>query len=116
MATFEATDATIDYARLKRHDQILFFDDVVLYEDELADNGLAQMTVKLRVMPTCFFVLVRYFMRLQDVEFRLKETRFYHAFGAAHLLRESTERRAPFAALKQVSVLRRASCSNRKAS
>jgi type 2A phosphatase activator TIP41 len=35
-----------------------------LYEDELADNGLAAMSVKCRVMPSCFFVLLRYWLRI----------------------------------------------------
>ena len=56
-------------------------------------------------MESCYFVLMRYFMRLQDVEFRIVETRFYHAFGSNYLLRETTEKQAPFSALQQVAFI-----------
>ncbi len=36
----------IDIPMLKRPDPILFYDEIVLYEDELADNGIAQLSVK----------------------------------------------------------------------
>jgi type 2A phosphatase activator TIP41 len=54
---------------------ILFFDEVVLFEDDLHDNGQAEFSVKLRVMPSCAFVLARYWLRVDDVVVRLRETR-----------------------------------------
>jgi hypothetical protein len=33
----------IDYERLKRKDPIQFYTEITLYEDELADNGCAQV-------------------------------------------------------------------------
>lgn len=41
------TEQRIDYAKLKQQERIHFFDEVVLYEDELADNGAAVLTVKI---------------------------------------------------------------------
>ena len=41
------TELGIDYELLKRPDPILFYDELTLYEDELADNGAAQLTVRL---------------------------------------------------------------------
>ena len=41
------TDENIDYTKLKEHERIFFFDDVVLFEDELADNGTAVSRVKI---------------------------------------------------------------------
>jgi len=38
---------TIDLDRLRKPEPILFFDEIVLFEDELADNGTAMYTVKL---------------------------------------------------------------------
>ena len=40
------TDAKIDYEHLKQQERIEFYDEVVLYEDELADNGTALLNVK----------------------------------------------------------------------
>ncbi len=37
----------IDIARLKQPDPILFWDDCILYEDELSDNGQAILSVKI---------------------------------------------------------------------
>ena len=41
------TDDRIDYTRLKQQERIHFYDEVILYEDELADNGTAVLSVKL---------------------------------------------------------------------
>ncbi|RKP04874.1 TIP41-like family-domain-containing protein, partial [Thamnocephalis sphaerospora] len=87
---FTPTEKAIDYDRLRQREQILFFDDVVLFEDELADNGTALLTAKVRVMPTGFFILQRLFMRVDGVLLRMNETRVYHAFGTDHVLREYT--------------------------
>lgn len=54
---------------------ILFFDEVILYEDDLHDNGDAQFSVKLRVMPSCAFVLARFWLRVDEVVVRVRETR-----------------------------------------
>ncbi|CDR99225.1 hypothetical protein, partial [Sporisorium scitamineum] len=60
---------------------ILFYDDVVLYEDELADNGSSIVSVKVRVMPSGFLVLQRFFLRVDDVVFRVFDTRLYCQFA-----------------------------------
>lgn len=56
--------------RLKEKEKILFYQELMLYEDELHDNGIAQCTVKIRVMPTSFFVLLRFFLRVDNVMVR----------------------------------------------
>ncbi|ETS62516.1 hypothetical protein PaG_03148 [Moesziomyces aphidis] len=71
---------------------ILFYDDIVLYEDELADNGSSIVNVKVRVMPSGFLVLQRFFLRVDDVLFRVFDTRLYCQFtrpadGTAHVPR-----------------------------
>ena len=38
--------AEIDYTLLKGREPIQFFDEIVLFEDELADNGMAILTAK----------------------------------------------------------------------
>ena len=72
-----APDLAIDYEKLKIQEKILFFDEVsrlfsilrifktnlilqiVLYEDELDDNGCAKLSVKMRTMPSgiCFMMI-----------------------------------------------------------
>lgn len=53
---FHATTDRINYELLKRNDPIMFYDELTLYEDELHDNGLASLRVKL-VRPSCVLSL-----------------------------------------------------------
>lgn len=43
----EASDLHIDLEKLKKREQILFYSDVTLFEDELHDNGTAICSVKI---------------------------------------------------------------------
>lgn len=43
----EETDERIDLEKLKRKDKILFYVDLTLFEDELHDNGIASLNVKM---------------------------------------------------------------------
>lgn len=45
-------------------------------------------------MPTSFFILLRYFLRIDNVMLRINDTRIYHEFGKNYLLREFTSREA----------------------
>jgi len=92
----------IDTEMLKKPDPILYFCDVHLYEDELGDNGIALMSIKMRVMPTCFFVLMRFWMRIDNVLFRINDTRIFHELGSNHVLREYHSKEAPFQAVSQM--------------
>lgn len=77
---------------------ILFYDDIVLYEDELADNGSSIVNVKVRVMPSGFLVLQRFFLRVDDVVFRVFDTRLYCQFAPAPVPRSLRSSASPFAA------------------
>nr|CAB3266973.1 TIP41-like protein [Phallusia mammillata] len=98
----ETTDR-IDIERLKTREKILFFEEMMLFEDELADNGSAQLTVKIRVMPSCFFLLLRFFLRVDGVLSRILDTRWYHEFGKNHIIREYTEKEKSFNEMRGVS-------------
>eukprot|EP00250_Pteridium_aquilinum_P011012 c19780_g3_i2 orf=331-1275(-) len=74
------TEDHIDLVSLQARDPILFYDEVVLYEDELADNGVSLLTVKVRVMPSCWFLLLRFWLRVDGVLMRLRDTRMYSSF------------------------------------
>ncbi|XP_075910574.1 TIP41-like protein isoform X3 [Petromyzon marinus] len=87
-----STDERVDSARLRARERILFFDEVLLYEDELHDHGTAVLSVKVRVMPSFLFLLLRYFLRVDGVLLRSNETRLYHQTGTDYLLREYSSR------------------------
>lgn len=93
---FEPSTKPIPLELLKRPDPILFFDEVMLYEDELADNGIAMLSCKIRVMPARMLLLSRFFMRLDNVLFRIRDTRVYIDFGTGELIREYVAREDEF--------------------
>ncbi|THC91677.1 hypothetical protein EYZ11_008872 [Aspergillus tanneri] len=99
---FEKTNKPIPVELLKRPDPILFFDDVVLYEDELADNGITTLSCKIRVMPNRLLLLLRFFMRLDNVLFRLRDTRVYIDFERLEVIREHQSKECDYETVRQV--------------
>jgi TIP41-like family len=75
---------------------------VDLYEDELADNGISLYTIKIRVMPSRLLLLARFFLRLDDVIFRIRDTRVYVEFETGEVLRDYAVMEDRYAALKMV--------------
>ena len=43
----EPTEQKIDYEKLKIQEKILFYDEIILYEDELDDNGVSKLSLKI---------------------------------------------------------------------
>lgn len=75
---------------LSRPDPFLFFDTVDLYEDELADNGIALLNIKVRVMPERLLLLCRFFLRLDGVIVRIRDTRIYVEHASNKIIRQYT--------------------------
>ena len=92
---------------LKRPDPILFFDDVILYEDELADNGITMLSCKIRVMPARLLLLCRFFMRLDNVVLRLRDTRVYIDFERKEVIREYVAREEEYDKIREALASRR---------
>lgn len=78
----------IPIGKLTKPDPILFYDESVLFEDELADNGISIFSYKIRVMPSCLLLLSRFFLRIDNVTFRIRDTRIYIDFETDELIRE----------------------------
>ena len=93
--------AHIPLELLKRPDPIRFFDEVMLYEDELADNGITMLSCKIRVMPDRLLLLCRFFMRLDDVMFRIRDTRVFVEFATGEVIREYTAQEEKFETVRQ---------------
>ncbi|XP_051551653.1 TIP41-like protein isoform X2 [Myxocyprinus asiaticus] len=96
------TTERIDMEKLKAREQIQFFEDVLLFEDELHDHGVSMIGVKIRVMPTSFFLLLRFFLRVDGVLIRINDTRLYHEAGKKHMLREFSTRESKISNLQRV--------------
>ncbi len=45
--TVSSTQDRINYEKLKEKEKILFYEEVILYEDELDDNGCAVLSAKI---------------------------------------------------------------------
>ena len=73
----------------------------MLYEDELADNGITMLSCKIRVIPERLLLLTRFFMRLDDVVFRVRDTRVFVEFGTKEILREYVAREEQYETLRQ---------------
>jgi type 2A phosphatase activator TIP41 len=97
---FTPTETTLPLRLLKRQDPILFFSSIDLFEDELADNGMSLFTVKIRVMPQRLLLLARFFLRLDGVIFRLRDTRVYIEFSTGEVIREYIAREEKYNAVK----------------
>jgi len=61
-------------------------------------------TIKVRVMPSCLLLLGRFFLRLDDVLFRVRDTRVYVEFGTGEVLRDYTAMEEKYAVLKKVGL------------
>jgi type 2A phosphatase activator TIP41 len=104
---FEKDSEPIPIELLKRPDPILFFEEVVLYESELDDNGISMLSIKVRVMPERMLLLCRLFMRLDNVLLRIRDTRVYVDFQRGKVTREYTASEEKFGIVSDVSVILR---------
>jgi len=95
-----ATDKKINYELLKRRDPILFYESLDLYEDDLFDFGESKFSVKLRVMPLCFFALARCWLRVDGTYMRSFDTRIFHEFGTSQVLVEVSKKECPISDLR----------------
>lgn len=85
---FKPTDEKFPIDRLLKPDPILFFDESVLFEDELGDNGISVLSTKIRVMPTCLLLLSRFFLKIDNVSLRIRDTRIFVDLETNKIFRE----------------------------
>lgn len=98
---FEETESAIPLEKLLRPDPILFYDESVLFEDELGDNGIAMLSTKIRVMHSCLLLLCRLFLRVDEVALRIRDTRIYVDFDTNEVFREYKTQEATYEELLQ---------------
>jgi len=98
LADLENESHTIPMAELTRQDPILFYAEIPLFEDELHDNGSSDLLVRIRVMPTCIFILARLTLRVDNVLFRIHDTRVFHSYSSDPplVIRETSGWEAPY--------------------
>ncbi|KIK96821.1 hypothetical protein PAXRUDRAFT_825547 [Paxillus rubicundulus Ve08.2h10] len=99
----ENQDHSIPLSELTRPDPILFYAEVPLFEDELHDNGSSNLLVRIRVMPSCIFILSRFTLRVDNVLFRTHDTRMFYSFvsNPALVVRQVSGWEAPYDRVKR---------------
>ena len=83
---------------------ILYYDQVDLYEDDLHDNGFVSYGVKVRVMPSCIYILARLFLRVDNVLVRVRDARWLVDFQEQCIFRDVTWREAYWDRLGQLQL------------
>jgi type 2A phosphatase activator TIP41 len=86
--------------RLGRDNPILHFGEVYLFEDDLGDQGYCCCNLRYRVMADCFYVLHRYYLRVDQVLVRIFDTRIFHSFDSNEVLREFTYKESTYDELR----------------
>lgn len=84
------TSQQMDMAMLTSRDDILLFDSLPLYVSELDDNGVSEVSVKIRVMPKCWYVLLRFFLRVDGQMVKIRDHRYFCKFEESTKNRMST--------------------------
>ncbi|GJQ09350.1 hypothetical protein GpartN1_g1141.t1 [Galdieria partita] len=103
--TLSATQSYLDWPLLRREDiPLLFFKELSLFEDELDDQGISSLSVRLRVMSSFFYVLCRFWLRVDNVHFRLCDTRVYHRWKTNVVIREYSEQEATFEQVAKLGI------------
>ncbi|CAH8636881.1 unnamed protein product [Heterobilharzia americana] len=82
------TSEGLDMHYLRQKDPIHFFVNTTLYEDELGDNGISVLNIKFRAMPSGFFLLQRFFLRIDGGLLRVYDTRLQWRRNDSFLIRD----------------------------
>ena len=64
-------------AQLTARDPIQWFYETPMYTSELDDCGLSTCGVKIRVMPHCWFVLMRSYVRVDGAHVLMRDVRYF---------------------------------------
>uniref|UniRef100_T1GTG5 TIP41-like protein n=1 Tax=Megaselia scalaris TaxID=36166 RepID=T1GTG5_MEGSC len=86
----EDSEEGINFDKLMQREPIIFSSEVSLFEDELHDHGVSSCTVKIRVMPSGYYILLRFFLRVDNVLMRMHDTRFHYEIENNYIMKEFT--------------------------
>ena len=77
----------------------------------MADNGITMLSCKIRVMPKRLLLLCRFFMRLDNVLLRIRDTRVYVDFETGEVIREYVAKEEKYEVVRQACIPIFLSCS-----
>jgi type 2A phosphatase activator TIP41 len=88
MKVTEAPVEALDLTLLTRPDPILFYAEVDMYASDLDDHGACWLKTRVRVMPSCWLILCRYFLRVDSVCMRVCDVRLFGRHGESRIYRD----------------------------
>lgn len=72
-----------------------------MFEDDLGDQGYTCLNLRFRVMKDCFYVLVRYYLRVDEVLVRIYDTRIFHGYESNYIIREFQHKESTYDELRK---------------
>ena len=88
MSIVQMPEAAIPFDMLGPENPIIHFGEVYMFESDLEDCGSTMSKIRFRVMDNCFYILLRYYLRVDGVRVRVFDTRIFHEFGSDFIHRE----------------------------
>ena len=82
-------------------ENVLNYNQVHFFEDELGDIGLSEGKIGFGVMEDYFLGLMRCYLRVDNMLVRNIDTKIYHKFGSAYIMRNFTVREKNYDELRQ---------------
>lgn len=102
----EVTEEGIPLERLGPENPVLWGAAVTFFEDELDDSGQSKCYIRLRAMADCWYVLLRSYIRVDNVLIRILDTRIYHEYGKKEVQREFRVQESSFEELRIAGFVR----------
>ena len=81
-------------------ENVLNYNQVQFFEDELGDIGLSEGKIGFGVMDQCFLGLMRCYLRVDNMLVRNIDTKIYHKFGEKYFIRNFSVKEKTYDELK----------------
>ena len=81
-------------------ENVLNYNQVQFFEDELGDIGLSEGKIGFGVMDQCFLGLMRCYLRVDNMLVRNIDTKIYHIFGEKYIVRNFSVKEKTYDELK----------------
>ena len=96
---FRTEKSNITFPEIKV-ENVLNYNQVQFFEDELGDIGLSEGKIGFGVMDQCFLGLMRCYLRVDNMLVRNIDTKIYHKFGEKYFIRNFSVKEKTYDELK----------------
>ena len=96
---FRTEKSNITFPEIKV-ENVLNYNQVHFFEDELGDIGLSEGKIGFGVMDQCFLGLMRCYLRVDNMLVRNIDTKIYHKFGEKYIVRNFSVKEKTYDELK----------------